>query len=141
MIVLDVNVLIYAHNREAPHHEADKRWLEEAIVSSRPVGLPLVTSLGFLRIVTNPRAMEQPLSVATATQLLSAIRHAPAVDEIGPASGHWDRVEKTAQEAQMSGAEMTDVHLAVLTLERGAALATHDRGFRRIPELDILEPG
>lgn len=141
MIVLDVNVLIYAHNQRAQLHDANRAWLQRTLGGPRAVGLPLITALGFVRIVTNPRAVVPPVPVADALRMLAVVRGAPAVVEVAPAEGHWDRVADLAAEAQLSGAAMTDVHLAALALERGAVLATHDRGFRRFGGLEIIEPG
>ncbi len=141
MIVLDVNVLIYAHNDQADLHDVDRRWLIQAAAGPRPLALPLATTLGFLRIVTNPRALSPPLDVPTAHAILARLRAAPAVVEITPAEGHWTRMADQAADSQLRGPELTDVHLATLALERGAALATHDRGFRRFPGLEVIEPG
>lgn len=141
MIVLDVNVLIYAHNTRAEQHERDRRWLREVLGGTRQLGLPVVTSLGFVRIITDPRAMEPPVPVLDALAMLERIRAARVVVDVNPTEGHWGRIAELAQSAQLRGAAMTDVHLAALALERGAALATHDRGFRRFPELQLVEPG
>lgn len=141
MMVLDVNVLIHAHNQQAVEHAADRAWLQEAVAGRRQVGLPLVTALGFVRIVTNPRALDPPVPVERALGMLAAVRRAPAVVDVIPSAGHWDRVRELAVDTQLSGPRITDVHLAVLALERGAVLVTHDRGFRRFLQLEVLDPG
>ena len=39
MILLDVNVLVYAHREDAPGHRAYRRWLETALEGSQPCGI------------------------------------------------------------------------------------------------------
>jgi predicted nucleic acid-binding protein len=58
MILIDANILIYAHVPTLPHHEAARRWLEEQLNESR-VGLPWPSLLAFMRLVTNPRIFER----------------------------------------------------------------------------------
>ena len=67
MILVDANLLIYASYQEAVQHEAAKAWLEERLKNGGRVGLPWVSLLAFVRITTNPRVFERPLSVRQAT--------------------------------------------------------------------------
>ncbi len=39
MVLLDVNVLLYAHREEIPDHPAYRAWLEELIHSPQAYGL------------------------------------------------------------------------------------------------------
>lgn len=140
MIILDVNVVINAHIRSARTHDVDRGWLAAALNGPRPIGLPLVTALGFVRMTTNARALDPPIGMDDALDAMSRLRGGSAVEDVTPADGHWDRVRALAADTGMRGAETTDLHLAALALERGAALATRDRGFRRFPDLEVIEP-
>ena len=53
MKVVDINLLIYAINTDAPHHPQAKKWLETSLSGDEPVGLAWIVILGFLRIITN----------------------------------------------------------------------------------------
>lgn len=139
-MVLDVNILLYAHVEGSPFHAACRDWLEAAVGGSRVVGLPLVTALGFVRILTNPRAVDPPVPTSTAMRALEVLRSAPAVEDVAPAAGHWERVSSAAEVVQATGPALTDVHLAVLAMERGATLITHDAGFRRFEGLKTHDP-
>ena len=55
MTLLDVNILLYAYNADAPQHAASAAWLEEALRTADVVGLPWPTVWAFLRLSTNPR--------------------------------------------------------------------------------------
>lgn len=52
MILADANLLIYAVDRESPHHAAARRWLEEVLSGSESLGIPWIVSLAFVRITT-----------------------------------------------------------------------------------------
>jgi hypothetical protein len=55
MILVDVNLLVYAWDRGAALHEAAVQWLDGKLSGSVRVGLPWECLLGFTRVVTNPR--------------------------------------------------------------------------------------
>lgn len=55
MLLLDVNILVYAHREDAPGHEAFRRWLEETIAADAAFAVPELVLSGFLRVVTHPR--------------------------------------------------------------------------------------
>ena len=40
MIIPDVNVLVYAYNSDAPHHQRAKGWWEECVRGSQAVAIP-----------------------------------------------------------------------------------------------------
>jgi uncharacterized protein len=61
MIVPDVNLLIYAYNRDAPHHAEAKAWWDELLSSDNPVSLPWATTLGFIRRMTHRAVLVTPL--------------------------------------------------------------------------------
>ena len=61
MIIPDVNVLIHAYNSGSLHHKAAREWWEETLTLPRPVGLPWVSILGFVRIITRAAPAKNPL--------------------------------------------------------------------------------
>src|SRR6266566_4345264 len=52
MKILDVNILIYAVNKDAPLHNGAKAWLERTLSGSEAVGLSWNVLLAFLRLTT-----------------------------------------------------------------------------------------
>lgn len=69
MVLPDVNVLIYAHREDLPQHAAAREWLDTTVSADEPFGLSELVLSGFLRVVTNPRALVDPtpMDVALAT--------------------------------------------------------------------------
>ena len=53
MILPDVNVLVYAYNQDARHHNILLEWWQATLTGRRPVGLAWSAMLGFLRVSTN----------------------------------------------------------------------------------------
>ena len=61
MILVDANLLVYAHVGSFPQHAAARAWLDECINGTAPVGLPWPSLLGFVRLVSNPPDLRAPL--------------------------------------------------------------------------------
>ncbi len=66
MILPDVNVLVYAHRRDTPDHEAYRAWLESTLNGDAAYGMSDLVLSGFLRVVTHPRVFKQPSSLVDA---------------------------------------------------------------------------
>lgn len=66
MIVPDVNLLLYAEIDCFPHHLAARKWWEKLLSGDRAVGIAPVCLFGFLRIGTNRRVFDEPLSIGDA---------------------------------------------------------------------------
>jgi uncharacterized protein len=58
MIVPDVNVLVYAHRRDAPDHARDAPWLEDVARGDEAFGLSDLVLSGYLRVVVNACSAE-----------------------------------------------------------------------------------
>ena len=72
MILIDANILIYAHVTSFAQHKLARDWLDRRLNASAPVGLPWASVLGFLRLVTNPRVFERPEFIGDAWQQVRA---------------------------------------------------------------------
>ena len=72
MILVDANLLIYAVNTAAPQHLAARSWLDTRLNGATRVGLPWPSLLAFLRLVTNPRVFQRPLSMVDAWNQVEA---------------------------------------------------------------------
>ena|SRR5215510_87548 len=66
MIVPDANLLIYAYDSTSPSHRAARRWWEDALSGSEPVGIPWIVVLAFVRLISHPTLLEHPLTVREA---------------------------------------------------------------------------
>lgn len=140
MIVLDANVLLYAYNPASGHHGACRVWLERALNGSEQIGLPWQTLLAFIRITTNNRVFERPLTAAEAVAIVDEWLACPTVVVVQPAHDYWTILKEQLVSAQVAGPLVTDAALASLALEVGARLCTTDRDFARFRGLRIVDP-
>jgi uncharacterized protein len=82
MIVPDVNMLLYATIDAFPHHANARKWWAETISSNQPVRLVDPAVFGFLRIATNPRILNPPMSIERACACVDSWMSQPNVDRI-----------------------------------------------------------
>lgn len=140
MILVDVNLLLYATNFSASQHRAAREWLDRQLVETPRVGLPWATLLGFLRLATNARVIARPLTMAAAWQQVSQwLACEPAWIPL-PTERHADVLSKLLAEPSVYGNLVPDAHLAALAIEHGLTLCSTDSDFARFPELKWLNP-
>ena len=87
MILIDANILVYAHVSSFSQHDAARDSLYPQLNGPTRLGLPWVSLLAFLRLVTNPRVFEVPSQ--------SAMR--------GAKYAHGSHVRGLARHGQRSG--------------------------------------
>lgn len=88
MILIDVNVLLYARNVDAAQHAASRSWLDLQLSGATPVGLPWASLLEFLRIATNQRLFREPLMMAAAWAQVTSWLSAEPVWTPAPTERH-----------------------------------------------------
>lgn len=140
MRVIDLNLLLYAVNRDAPAHEQVRTWWEAAVSSGDPVGLPWVVVLGSLRLSTNPSVFPSPLTVQQAIARVDAWLEHPNVRVLAPGEDHWSVLKGLLGEDGTGGNLTTDADLAALAIEHGAVLASCDADSARYPHLRRENP-
>lgn len=137
MKIPDVNVLLYARDQTARHHVAARHWLETTLSGNETVGLPWTALLGFLRISTNARLYDQPLSVTDALDQLDEWIDLPSTTVVNPTSRHPTILRGLVETAGTAANLTTDAHLAALAIEHRATLATFDGDFLRFDRLKL----
>jgi uncharacterized protein len=140
MKVVDLNVLLYAVNRDAPQHQGARRWWESSMNGDEQVGLAWPVILGFLRLSTRSGILPRPL---TSTQALDTVQdwiEQPLVVLLAPGDGHWTRFRSLIETAGLAGNLTTDAHLAALALEYDATLYSTDADFARFATLRVVNP-
>ena len=140
MILIDANLLIYAVNRDAFHHEAARRWFEETLSGGQRVGLPWICLLAFLRLTTRPGVLANPLTVDRAADFVDGWLKQPFVEPIVPGSGHWPIFRQLLHATGTGGNLTSDVHVAAMAIERGATVYSADYDFQRFAGLDHVNP-
>ncbi len=140
MIVPDLNLLVHAYNRESRAHAAAKRWWEDLVSGTRPVGLPWVVSLGFLRLTTHRQILRNPLPVEKACAIVASWLARPPVSVLHPGDRHADILFDLLLRLGTAGNLTTDAHLAALAIEYQCELHSTDADFSRFPGLRWRNP-
>jgi toxin-antitoxin system PIN domain toxin len=138
--VVDLNLLLYAVNRDSAHHVRAKEWLEGTLSQDEPVALPWIVLLGFLRLATSPRVFPSPLPPEQAIAVVDGWLACPAVATLSPGSEHWRILRDLLAASGTAGNLTTDVHLAALAIEHGAELCSADADFARFPTVRWHNP-
>jgi toxin-antitoxin system PIN domain toxin len=140
VILVDANLLIYAVNKDLPQHKQARVWWEEALSGAGAVGLPWVSLMAFLRICTNQRIFENPLSPEKATGFLDEWLDRPNVSMVAPGPGHWAILKSLIRQAGTAGNLTTDAHIAALALEHGCTICSADNDFKRFSGVTHINP-
>jgi uncharacterized protein len=140
MILPDVNVLVHAHNVGSAVHEKARLWWDGCLAGTEGIGLAWATVLGFIRITTNRRVAARPLRVEDVMAQLQAWLALPHVHIAQPSDAQFDRLRAELKRLGTAGNLTTDVHLAVLAMERGHVLYSIDADFARFAGLRWINP-
>ena len=140
MILLDANILIYAHVRSFPQHLAAREWLDVRLNGSTPVGLPWASLLAFLRLVTNPRIFERPEPMHDAWTQVTAWLACETTWIPLPTERHGELLAQLLALPGVHANLVPDADLAALAIEHGLALYSTDTDFARFPQLRWSNP-
>jgi uncharacterized protein len=138
--VPDLNLLLYAIDDEADVHERAAGWLEETMSGTEAVGFAWIVLLGFLRIATNPRIYEKPMSAAEAADVVDGWLAQPVATVVQPTARHAAILRELLEPLGAGGNLVSDAHLAALSIEHGAELYSRDNDFARFPGVRWVDP-
>jgi toxin-antitoxin system PIN domain toxin len=140
VILVDGNLLVYAHVASFRQHERARDWLDAQLTGGAPVGLPWPSLLGFLRLVTNPRVFRRPEPMAEAWGQVEAWLQAEVAWIPEPTERHRDVLGGLLAVAGVQANLVPDAHLAALAIEHGLLLCSTDGDFGRFPQLRWQDP-
>lgn len=137
---VDANVLIYASDSNADVHEAAGALVRRLAAGPELLYLFWPVLLGYLRIVTHPGILAQPMLPTVAMRNVEALLDRPHVRAPGEADGFWPAFRVAAAD-RPRGNDVPDAHLAALMRQHGVRLIyTRDRDFRRFEGIDVRDP-
>ncbi len=140
MILVDANILIYAHVSTFSQHNAARSWLDEQLNGATNVGLPWPSVLAFLRLVTNPRVVRQAVPIADAWRQVRGWLGCDPVWIPQPTEHHAEVVGRLLALPGVHGNLVPDAHLAALAIEHGLTLCSADGDFAQFPGLNWVNP-
>ena len=140
MIISDINLLLYAYDSQSPFHSKAAAWWAGCLSGSEPIGLLHVVMFGFVRIGTNPRAFQNPLTSKEAATHVRSWLSQNVVQVLEPGPNHTQEVLNLLEVIGTAGNLVTDAQIAALTIEHKAVLHTADSHFVRFPALHWFNP-
>ena len=140
MVLPDVNVLVYAHRADAPHHAACLAWLEGVVNGDESFGLSELVLSGFMRVATHPKVFAKPSPMADALEFTEQLRGRPNCVPVAPGPRHWQIFRALCIDAGVKGNLVPDAYLAALAIEAGCEWISTDRDFSRFKGLRWRHP-
>ncbi len=140
MILVDANILLYAEDSLSPFHQKALKWWDDQLSGSEPVCLCWTVLSAFIRIGTNPRVFEYPLSLEQALVRIQGWFDQPCTRIIRPTEHHWTTFQQMLNDGQAVANLVTDAYVAALALEHGCTVASTDADFARFPKLKWINP-
>lgn len=141
MFLPDVNVLVYAHREDSPHHAVCRKWLEDVVNGDAAFGSSDLVLSGFIRVVTHPKVFAKPSVLADALTFAEQVRDRAHCVVVAPGARHWSIFRSLGMAAGVKGNLVPDAYLAALAIETGCEWVTTDRDFSRFKGLQWRHPG
>ena len=140
MIVPDLNLLVFTYSQASPFHDDARKWWEGLFNGAERVGIPWVVITGFVRLMTNRSAMDQPLAPSEAIDTVESWFRYPHVTPLNPGTEHLSLLRQALAAAGVGGNLVTDAHVAALAMEYQAEVHSNDSDFSRFPGLRWRNP-
>jgi uncharacterized protein len=139
-MLVDANILLFAVDESSPFHPAATDWLVERLNGTRRIGFPWQALGAFLRIGTNPRAADNPLSPEEAWSHVDSWLAADVAWIPEPTERHADVLRSLVISYQLRGNLVSDAQIAALAVEHGLKVCSADTDFARFREIEWENP-
>jgi uncharacterized protein len=139
--LVDANVLLYAVNEDARHHERSRRWLDDALSGAETVAFAWVALLAFLRLVTREDLFPRPLTWEEASDRVESWLGAPPAVVVEPTTDHAGVLRRLLEPFGTGGNLVNDAHLAALAIEHRCTIVSFDHDFGRFDGVTWEPPG
>jgi toxin-antitoxin system PIN domain toxin len=133
-------VLVYAHRKDAPRHEAYRAWLVDVLESDRFYGVSELVLSSVVRVVTHPRIFADATPLETVIAFCEEIRSRPQAVTVAPGPRHWQIFTSLCADSGARGNLVPDAYLAALAIETGSEWVTTDGDYRRFRGLRVQHP-
>jgi toxin-antitoxin system PIN domain toxin len=140
MIIVDVNLLLYAVITAFTHHERARVWWERTVNSDERIGLCAPTIFGFVRVSTNPKVFDSPLAVDKAVEHVRGWLDRPNIEFVPPGPRHVGIALDLLKDQGTAGNLTTDAQIAACAIERDGTVYSNDTDFGRFPDVRRVNP-
>lgn len=142
MILVDTNILVYAHRVESPFHERAQAFIVAAAEGKSPWAITWNAVHEFLAVVTHPKIFTPPTPLAAAIEQIHMWFESPTLQVIGESTmSYWPTLADLLSEAKVTGAKIHDARVAAIALHHACTtLYSADRDFNRFPGVPVKNP-
>jgi hypothetical protein len=138
--LVDANVLLYAVNSDADHHERSRRWLDASLSGADTVGFAWIALLAFVRLSTREGLFPRPLPMDAAMDRVDAWLAAPSAVVLEPTLDHGRVLRSLLAPLTTAGNLVNDAHLAALAVEHKCEIVSFDNDFSRFTGVRWQQP-
>lgn len=140
MRLVDANILLYAVNSDARHHEPSRRWLDGALSGDATVAFSWLALLAFIRLSTKAGLFPRPLSADEAVDRVDSwIDAFPAV-VLEPTVDHARIMRGLLANVGVGANLVNDAHIAALAIEHKCVVVSYDNDFGRFERVKWESP-
>jgi toxin-antitoxin system PIN domain toxin len=140
VILVDANLLLYAEDSLSEHHEEARAWWDGQLSGVEPVAVCWPVVNAFVRIGTNVRLHQRPLTLKEAVERVQSWLDQPCVYVLQPGDQHWVIFQQMLRSGNAVGNLASDAHLAALAVEHNCVLQSTDADFSRFRGLKWRNP-
>ncbi len=141
MIIPDANLLLYSVDKESPDHAKSAAWWRAALHGSEEVGLCAVVAFAFIRLATNRKVFQHPLTVKDACARVTNWLEFSNLVWLDTQREDVEVAARLLQAAGGAGANLvTDAQIAAIALRVGGSVHSCDHDFARFPGIDWVDP-
>ena len=141
MIVVDTNILVYAHRADSDWHAAALRELTALAEGRVRWAIPWPCVHEFLAIVTHPRIYQPSTPPDTALECIRVWLEVSSCTVIGEGDGYLKHLGVCVEQGRIVGGMIHDARIAAICLYHGVSLLwSADRDFSRYPQLKVKNP-
>ena len=140
MLLVDVNILIYAYRDDSADHTLYRDWLEAMVSSPNAYAVSDLVLSGFLRVATHPRIFDPPSPLEHALSFVHSFRSQPNAAVVAPGARHWRIFTDLCTGGRVKGNLVPDAYFAALAIESGSEWITTDRDYSRFAGLRWRHP-
>jgi toxin-antitoxin system PIN domain toxin len=140
VILVDANLLLYAEDSLSEQHEEARAWWEGQLSGVEPVAVCWPVVNAFVRIGTNARLHQRPLTLREASERVQSWLDQPCVQVLQPGDQHWVIFQQMLRSGNAVGNLVSDAHLAALAVEHNCVLQSTDADFSRFRGLKWRNP-
>ena len=137
---MDANILLYAEDALNPLNDQARTWWDDRLSGVETVCLCWTVLSAYVRIGTNPRVFNRPLSLEQSVSRIQSWLDQPCTKIIRPTDRHWAVFQQMLVTGKATANLVTDAHIAAIAIEHGCMLASTDSDFARFPKLKWTNP-